>query len=91
MATRATGSATRRRFFRTVAGTISAALVVRRFGACADDPAAGQYVDVHTHLGQTWNTTQPLSAEELLRWMAFPTVGPLCRSPGRTEVMESAR
>ncbi len=30
---------------------------------------AGNYVDVHTHLGQTWNTTEPLSAGELLRWM----------------------
>jgi hypothetical protein len=30
---------------------------------------AGQYVDVHTHLGQTWNSTQPLSAEQLLKWM----------------------
>lgn len=30
---------------------------------------AGRYVDMHTHLGQTWNTTKPLSAEELLRWM----------------------
>src|ERR1041385_7248282 len=29
----------------------------------------GMYVDVHTHLGQTWNTTVPLTAEELLRWM----------------------
>jgi predicted TIM-barrel fold metal-dependent hydrolase len=29
----------------------------------------GDYVDMHTHLGQTWNTTVPLSAEELLRWM----------------------
>lgn len=29
----------------------------------------GTYVDMHTHLGQTWNTTAPLSAEELLRWM----------------------
>ncbi len=29
----------------------------------------GKYVDMHTHLGQTWNTTAPLSAEELLRWM----------------------
>jgi hypothetical protein len=29
----------------------------------------GRYVDVHTHLGQTWNTTKPLTAEELLRWM----------------------
>lgn len=30
---------------------------------------SGRYVDMHTHLGQTWNTTQPLTAEELLRWM----------------------
>jgi predicted TIM-barrel fold metal-dependent hydrolase len=30
---------------------------------------AGHYVDVHTHLGQTWNSTQPLSAEVLLKWM----------------------
>jgi len=29
----------------------------------------GPYVDVHTHLGQTWNSTEPLTAEELLRWM----------------------
>ncbi len=30
---------------------------------------AGRYVDVHTHLGQTWNTKDPLTAEALLRWM----------------------
>src|SRR5688500_13317186 len=29
----------------------------------------GRYVDMHTHLGQTWNHTEPLGAEELLRWM----------------------
>ncbi len=29
----------------------------------------GKFFDIHTHLGTTWNTTQPLSAEELLRWM----------------------
>ena len=29
----------------------------------------GRFVDMHTHLGQTWNTTQPLTAEVLLRWM----------------------
>ena len=29
----------------------------------------GDYVDMHTHIGQTWNTTVSLSAEELLRWM----------------------
>src|SRR5262245_23516260 len=43
--------------------------------ALASTPAArgaypaGDYVDMHTHLGQTWNTTEPLTAEELLRWM----------------------
>jgi len=30
---------------------------------------AGRFVDVHTHLGQTWNTKDPLTAEALLRWM----------------------
>lgn len=29
----------------------------------------GRYVDMHTHLGQTWNTTEILTAEVLLRWM----------------------
>lgn len=37
--------------------------------ASANEFPAGQYVDVHTHLGQTWNSTKPLSASELLRWM----------------------
>ena len=34
-----------------------------------DKLPAGDYVDMHTHLGQTWNTTEPLTAEVLLRWM----------------------
>jgi len=42
---------------------------VRAQSQSAKDSPAGDYVDMHTHLGQTWNTTQPLSAEELLRWM----------------------
>lgn len=29
----------------------------------------GKYVDMHTHLGQTWNSTQVLTPEVLLRWM----------------------
>jgi predicted TIM-barrel fold metal-dependent hydrolase len=28
-----------------------------------------RYIDVHTHLGQTWNHTRELSAAELLKWM----------------------
>lgn len=30
---------------------------------------SGTYVDMHTHLGQTWNTTKPLGVKELLSWM----------------------
>lgn len=37
-------------------------------GAEGSQPA-GDYFDIHTHLGQTWNTTQRLRAEDLLRWM----------------------
>ncbi len=29
----------------------------------------GKYVDMHTHLGQTWNSQPPLTAGALLRWM----------------------
>jgi predicted TIM-barrel fold metal-dependent hydrolase len=30
---------------------------------------SGPYVDVHTHLGRTWNGDPPLTADELLTWM----------------------
>lgn len=30
---------------------------------------AGRYVDMHTHLGQTWNTTETLTTKQLLDWM----------------------
>ena len=33
------------------------------------DPKLGPLVDIHTHLGQTWNRTQVLTAADLLRWM----------------------
>jgi hypothetical protein len=54
----------RRTFHFTVAA--AAASVPRLVRA---DLPKSDYVDMHTHLGQTWNTTVPLSAEELLRWM----------------------
>jgi len=38
-----------------------------RFSLAAPPP--GDYVDVHTHLGQTWNRNEALTAEALLRWM----------------------
>jgi len=57
---------TRRRFHRRVVAT-AAALAAGESAFAALPP--GDYVDMHTHLGQTWNTTEPLTAEELLRWM----------------------
>ncbi len=40
-----------------------------RAAAAHADPPEGRYVDVHTHLGQTWNNRPALTAEALLRWM----------------------
>jgi predicted TIM-barrel fold metal-dependent hydrolase len=59
----------RRRFLAQSAAAM-AVVLQRPLRASAQAPSlAGPLVDVHTHLGQTWNHTQPLSAEELLRWM----------------------
>ena len=63
---------TRRAFTRGAIASVAAA-PLGTLAARADRPSAkflpGKFVDVHTHLGQTWNTTQPLSADELLKWM----------------------
>jgi predicted TIM-barrel fold metal-dependent hydrolase len=32
-------------------------------------PAGGPYIDIHTHIGRTWNGESPLTVEGLLRWM----------------------
>jgi len=57
----------RRQFLATSAGILATSQLQAR--AQEKKFPAGDYVDMHTHLGQTWNTTQPLGAEELLRWM----------------------
>src|SRR5262245_1231880 len=59
----------RRGFLRCVLGTASAATLGSSLPSARAALPPGDFVDVHTHLGQTWNTTQPLTAEELLRWM----------------------
>jgi predicted TIM-barrel fold metal-dependent hydrolase len=55
------------------AALAGAAVVASRAALLADAPstrpAARKYVDVHTHLGQTWNTTTELTAKGLLEWM----------------------
>jgi predicted TIM-barrel fold metal-dependent hydrolase len=59
----------RRRFL----GSAAAAWPALRPGrARADAPAragGGPYVDVHTHLGRTWNGDRPVSVDALLEWM----------------------
>ena len=58
---------TRRTFAASAA--IGATILASRATSTAAEAPAGRYVDVHTHIGQTWNSTQVLTAEELLRWM----------------------
>ena len=61
-------SLSRRSFHRTALATAGLAALPRLTRGESKFPP-GDYVDMHTHLGQTWNTTVPLTAEELLRWM----------------------
>ncbi|HUY87802.1 MAG TPA: amidohydrolase family protein [Pirellulales bacterium] len=66
---------TRRQFHQRFASAAAASTSLAWFAktAASQTPQkvfpAGEFVDVHTHLGQTWNSTQVLTAEELLRWM----------------------
>jgi len=69
MTARPNNSMTRRRFSAVGAGAIGATLARWDHCASADEPPGDRFIDVHTHLGQTWNTTAYLSPEELLRWM----------------------
>jgi predicted TIM-barrel fold metal-dependent hydrolase len=63
----------RRRFLRqTLAAGVAAATldpVASAFGRTTRSAVGGPYVDVHTHLGRTWNGDPPLTAKGLLEWM----------------------
>lgn len=37
--------------------------------AFAEGAKGGPYIDIHTHLGTTWNGDEPLTADGLLKWM----------------------
>lgn len=67
-----------RRRFCQAAGAAGAACATMNLGSSAPTAVAaqtkrqfppGRYVDMHTHLGQTWNTTKLLTAQQLLAWM----------------------
>jgi hypothetical protein len=60
----------RREFCRlTLAAGLGASLASRVVEAAAAEFPRGRYVDIHTHLGQTWNHTEALSSAGLLAWM----------------------
>jgi len=59
-------TSSRRQFLSQSSVAVATAVATRRLSAALPP---GEYVDMHTHIGQTWNTTEPLTSEELLRWM----------------------
>lgn len=54
---------------RALAAGLGTQLATAAWPAAAGDFPRGNYVDVHTHLGRTWNSTETLSAKGLLDWM----------------------
>ena len=72
-------SVNRREFCRLAVGTscAAAATMIQSRRTSAEPQSTkppktyppGRYVDVHTHLGQTWNTKEPMTVEHLLGWM----------------------
>jgi len=62
----------RRRFLRRTLSAAGAASIFNplslAFGRTAKAPG-GPYIDIHTHLGRTWNGDESLSAKGLLNWM----------------------
>lgn len=67
----------RRSFVRGAAASVAIAASVARH-SFADEPRAkpnGKFIDIHTHIGQTWTHTKPLSAKALLEWMDKRNIG----------------
>jgi predicted TIM-barrel fold metal-dependent hydrolase len=62
---------TRRSFLRSVlaTGALPLAVTGRSNGDPARPATGGPYIDVHTHLGRTWNGDPPMTVDGLLRWM----------------------
>lgn len=64
-------SSMNRRDFSTTALSAGLALLAPRLFAGEEKPRpkAGRYIDVHTHIGTTWNGDEELTPEMLLKWM----------------------
>lgn len=65
----------RRTFLQSVAASLATAAMMGRFsapGLYAAEPKpkkASKYIDVHTHIGTTWNGNKELTPTDLLKWM----------------------
>jgi predicted TIM-barrel fold metal-dependent hydrolase len=59
----------RRRFLGTAAHVAFAGRVVSAGELPALNAAGGPYIDIHTHIGRTWNEGGALTPEALVRWM----------------------
>jgi predicted TIM-barrel fold metal-dependent hydrolase len=58
----------RRSFLGQIAAT-SLAVIPRVRAAGLRRAAGGPYIDIHTHIGRTWNLDAPVTADALVRWM----------------------
>ena len=59
---------TRRKFTKSVLAGVGATILSNPAEAAPKYPK-GDYVDIHTHLGQVWGNRPELTAEALLHWM----------------------
>ncbi len=61
----------RRRFLGSLVSAAALPLAggARSLARATAKAAGGPYIDIHTHLGRTWNGDPPLTVEDLLRWM----------------------
>ena len=62
-------SLTRRDFLRGAAAAAPLVSLPRLFAGPAERRRASKYIDVHTHIGTTWNGNQELTPKQLLDWM----------------------
>jgi uncharacterized protein len=66
------GRISRRRFIGQAVASGAAATYLASASSLRAETArakGGPYIDIHTHLGRTWNNQPPVTADMLLRWM----------------------
>lgn len=76
-----TNKMNRRTFVGRCASVALAGAMLSKARAEEAKPKAAKYIDIHTHIGQTWNHTGLLTAEALLKWMDEHEVGQACVLP----------